>query len=87
MAKQNLWSWSWDTSLPSPQIAGFLIKAAFQFLPALAFTVFTFEWQAAGPEFSSISTPERSFMLPSFLNVPFISVTLQYLYNILFIYV
>ena len=29
MAEQNLQSWIWDTSLPSPQIVSFLIKANF----------------------------------------------------------
>lgn len=31
MAKQNLWSWYWDTSLPFPQVAGLLNKGKLSF--------------------------------------------------------
>ena len=31
MAEQNLQSWFWDMSLPSPQVAGLLNKAIFSF--------------------------------------------------------
>ena len=53
MAEQNLGSWFWDPSPPSPRNASFLIKATFPFLPPLASSVLNFEQQGAGPEFGN----------------------------------
>ena len=64
MAEQNLGSWFWDPSPPSPRNASFLIKATFPFLPPLASSVLNFEQQGAGPEFGNT---QLSFALLVFM--------------------
>ena len=51
MIKQNLQSWFLDMSLPSPQVASLLNKAAFLFQPTLVSRVLAFKLRAAKPEF------------------------------------
>ena len=42
IAELNLWSWFWELSLPSPQVARFLNLEIFLFPPALASPVLAF---------------------------------------------
>ena len=53
MAKQNLQSWFWDMSLPSPQVAGLLNKATFPFPTNTCLSSIGFQALAAKPEFSN----------------------------------